>query len=510
MDPAPLRIDASSPSQPLHGVQASRRIEAHAAKLAPTHVLMQRAGLALARMAVAIAPHARRIWVAAGPGNNGGDGFEAAMHLQQAGYSVQVSALGDPARLPSDAAASRSRAQRAGVPIGAEAPAADAIDLVIDALLGLGARQATDGAMAAWIEAVNRVAGPRLAADVPSGLHPDTGVLPSGAAVRASHTLAFLTLKPGLFTGLGRDQAGEIWFDPLASEPARQAEPADAWLTGPDIASRVRAGRAHAGHKGRYGDVLVVGGAPGMGGALLLAARTALGAGAGRVLACPLDASMPSLDGLWPELMWRPAAWRDTAALAACTVVAGCGGGSQIGESLPGLLSRSARLVLDADALNAVAADTSLQHLLRARSGQGRLTILTPHPLEAARLLGQHGAAAVQADRLSAAQRLATRFDCCVLLKGSGSVIAAPQQAPAINPSGNARLASAGTGDVLAGLLGGLWSAAQANAVPAAPFDVACAGAWLHGRAAEQGNRALPLPASLLAARLDAEGESAS
>lgn len=512
MDPAPLRVRASRQTQALHGVQASRRVEARAAGLVAAHVLMQRAGLALARMAVALAPHARRIWIATGPGNNGGDGFEAAMHLHQAGYRVHVTALGDPLRLPADAVASRSRAQAAGVSIAVDAPAAqEGIDLVIDALLGLGTRQAPGGAMAAMIEAVNRVEGLRLAADIPSGLHPDTGTLPSGHAVRASHTLSLLTLKPGLFTALGRDHAGEVWFDALASDTARQAEPVDAWLTGPDAVAAVRSERAHAGHKGRYGDVLVVGGAPGMGGALLLAARTALVAGAGRVLACPLDASMPSVDKLWPELMWRPSAWRDGVALASCTVVAGCGGGGDIVQPLPILLSRSARLVLDADALNAVAADVSLQRLLRSRRDQGRHTILTPHPLEAARLLGESSSAAVQANRLAAAQSLADRFDCTLLLKGSGSVIAAPGRAPAINPTGNARLASAGTGDVLAGLLGGLWSAAQADtgAAPVPPFDVACAGAWLHGRGAESGDLALPLPAGRLAARLGAERDSA-
>jgi hydroxyethylthiazole kinase-like uncharacterized protein yjeF len=219
---------------------------------------------------------------------------------------------------------------------------------------------------------------------------------------------------------------------------------------------------------------------------------------------------MPSVDELWPELMWRPSAWRDAVALATCTVVAGCGGGSAIVEPLPILLSRSARLVLDADALNAVAADVSLQRLLRARSDQGRHTILTPHPLEAARLLGESSSAAVQADRLVAAQMLADRFDCTLLLKGSGSVIAAPRRAPAINPTGNARLASAGTGDVLAGLLGGLWLAAQANTgAPVLPFDVACAGAWMPGTGAEAGDLALPLTAGRLAARLGAERDSA-
>jgi NAD(P)H-hydrate repair Nnr-like enzyme with NAD(P)H-hydrate dehydratase domain len=196
---------------------------------------------------------------------------------------------------------------------------------------------------------------------------------------------------------------------------------------------RGRAPRSHSAHKGRFGDVIAVGGAPGMGGALVLAARAALGGGAGRVFACPLDAALPGVDLLAPELMWRPGLWcNDPNLLDNATVVAGCGGGLAIREALPTLLSRSRRLVLDADALNAVAADEALTPLLLARAGRGQATVLTPHPLEAARLLGRTDAGAVQAQRLQAAQRLADRFECTVLLTGAGSVIAAPRQTPAI------------------------------------------------------------------------------
>jgi hydroxyethylthiazole kinase-like uncharacterized protein yjeF len=177
--------------------------------------------------------------------------------------------------------------------------------------------------------------------------------------------------------------------------------------------------------------------------------------------------------------MLREGWWRQPPpVLAAATVVCGCGGGAAVREALPGLLSNAGRLVLDADALNAIAADVSLQTLLAARAGRGLPTVLTPHPLEAARLLGRT-TADVQSDRLAAARALAVRHRSVIVLKGSGSVVAAPERPPSVNPTGNALLASAGTGDVLAGWIGGAW----AQGLDA--FDAASESAWRHGRAAD-------------------------
>ena len=314
---------------------------------------------------------------------------------------------------------------------------------------------------------------PVLAVDLPSGLHPDTGTLLGRHAVRASVTLALLTLKPGCHTALGRDHAGEIWLDSLGVP----AGPPTAWLAGrPPPAHRL-----HSSHKGSHGDVVVVGGAPGMVGAAWLAARAALAAGAGRVYCSLLDAQASFLDPLQPALMGRHAWWNSSpGVLASATVVCGCGGGAEIIGTLPALLSHVPRLVLDADALNVVAADESLQARLRQRSARGLATLVTPHPLEAARLL-QTTASAVQADRLSAAQELALRYQVTVALKGSGTVIAAPRALPCINPSGNAALATAGTGDVLAGWVAGLWAQAPETIAK----EVAIRGVWEHGRAAE-------------------------
>jgi hydroxyethylthiazole kinase-like uncharacterized protein yjeF len=241
------------------------------------------------------------------------------------------------------------------------------------------------------------------------------------------------------------------------------------------------AARAFFSHKGSHGDVAIVGGAQGMVGAAWLAARSALAAGAGRVYCSPLDAAASLLDNLHPELMGRTAWWNAAPdVLAATTVVCGCGGDDAVRGTLPRLLSHVRRLVLDADALNAVAADATLQALLRQRGARGLATLLTPHPLEAARLLDST-AAVVQADRLAAAAALSEQYAAAVLLKGSGSIIAAPGRLPCINPTGNAALATAGTGDVLAGWAAGLW----AQAPTTAPAAVAEAAAWLHGRAAD-------------------------
>jgi hydroxyethylthiazole kinase-like uncharacterized protein yjeF len=370
-------------------------------------------------------------------------------------------------------------ARAAGVPIDGALPDA-APDLAIDALLGLGAARAPQGAIAAAIARLNDCGAPCLAVDLPTGLHPDTGQPLGAHVVRARYTLALLTLKPGLVTGAGRDFAGDVWLDPLGVDLA--GWPTALRLAGAGDLRRALPARKHAAHKGSFGDLAVIGGAPGMAGAAWLAARAGLGAGAGRVFVDLLGGGgEATVDPLRPELMLRPGWWREAAqALGRSTVVCGCGGGDAVHEALPPLLSRCPRLVLDADALNRIAADPALQAPLAARAARGLGTVLTPHPLEAARLLGSE-AAAVQADRLGAARRLAEAVQCTVLLKGSGSIVAAPDGRCIVNPTGNALLATGGTGDVLAGWIGGLW-AQRPDADATRP---AAAAAWLHGHAAD-------------------------
>ncbi|MCA0241740.1 MAG: NAD(P)H-hydrate dehydratase [Proteobacteria bacterium] len=472
---------ASPAPWPLHDSAGTRAHEAAALAATAPHALMARAGLAVARLALALAPQARSVTVLAGPGNNGGDGLIAAGHLQRQGLRVRVLHLADRARLPADAADALQQALAAGVTIVTELTNdLHGADLLIDALLGLGSTRAPQGALAQAIAAANASGRPLLAVDLPSGLDVQTGCRLGTAAIRADWTLSLLTLKPGLFTAEGRDAAGEVWFDDLQ---AGAAPAPTAWLgahgapPAPGFAPR-----RHAQHKGSFGDVVVVGGAAGMQGAAWLAARAALTAGAGRVYLSPLSPAIP-LPTL-PELMQRPEAWADEPArLRRSTVVCGCGGGDAVAAVLPPLLRHAGRLLLDADALNAIARDASLMELLAARGRRGDGTVLTPHPLEAARLQGTT-AAAVQADRLGSAQALARRSGAVVLLKGSGTVIADAARAPWINASGNAALAAPGSGDVLAGWLGGLW-AQQAEAAEVA-WWAARAACWLHGHAADR------------------------
>ncbi len=484
------RIDSEIGRRPLHGVAATRRFEAESLAAMPPFTMMARAGDAVARLALALVPHAQRIVVFAGPGNNGGDGIEAARRLQEFGKAVSVVLVGDVARLPADAANAMRRAATAGIAFVPWAESIDATEdtpeLVVDALLGFATSRAPDRAIAAAIDRIGAMAarGARvLAVDVPSGLDAERGHALGPHCVVAADTLSLLTLKPGLFTADGRDHAGRVWLADLVNGGADRIGPADladAWLSGRRDPACGVAPRRHAAHKGSYGDVAVVGGATGMTGAAWLAARAAHAAGAGRVFVDLLAADATATDPTRPELMTRPGWWHGGAdGFAHAVVVCGCGGGDAVRDVLPRLLAMSSRLVLDADALNAVAVDTSLQTQLAARAGRGFATVLTPHPLEAARLLGSD-VAAVQGDRLTAAGRLADRFGAVVVLKGSGSVIAATGERPRICATGNAALATAGSGDVLAGWLGGRWVSSADDA-----FTVATRAVVEHGAGAE-------------------------
>lgn len=488
---------SSDVSQPLYSVASTRQLEQQMAAALPPHTLMQRAGLAVARLALAIAPNARLIWIACGPGNNGGDGFEAARHLHQWGKKVILTWTGA-SQLPPDAQASRQRALAAGVAMQDKAP--EDFDLAIDALLGIGAvldpARPHAALMQHWLALMQASAAPRLAVDVPSELNAESGISSpvtaiesiagnvDSTALKANFTLSLLTLKPGLFTARGRDSAGEVWLDTLglnAQAATLSASPC-AWLLGRDRSNpdaKTRA--AHASHKGSFGDVAVIGGqsshqfATRMTGAALLAARAALHAGAGRVFVALLGTDGPQVDLQQPELMFRTP---DALDVGNQVVVCGCGGGEAIKSVMTRVLSEAKRAVLDADALNAIASDPRLQTLLQARHGRGFITVLTPHPLEAARLAGST-TQAIQADRRGSAEQLAQRFQCTVVLKGSGSVIAAVNQTSMINASGNALLATAGTGDVLAGMTGACLARGLGG------FEAACSAVFAHGHKAD-------------------------
>jgi hydroxyethylthiazole kinase-like uncharacterized protein yjeF len=468
-------------ASPLYSIAEIRKMEAAALDGLPPGDLMQRAGQAAAKAAWELLPEPRvqaRVLVLAGPGNNGGDAFEAACRLSLAGAQVSLAFHGDPARQSADAQQARSRAEAAAItlldPADLTAITAERWALVVDGLYGIGLARAIDGLQRQTIEAVNMLACRVLALDVPSGLHADTGaIVGGGVAVRASHTLTFIGDKPGLHTAHGRDYAGVVQVAHL-NISGRPATPARAHLNHPALFAHALRLRLQNTHKGSYGDVAVIGGAHGMGGAVILAARAAAHCGAGRVFAGFLE-QPPAYDSTQPELMCRLAS---TMTLDGMTLVAGPGlGTSRVAQDvLARALNAPAPLVLDADALNLLALEPGLkQKLVRRR----RPVLLTPHPLEAARLL-EISSDQVQADRPAAARELARRFNAIVILKGSGSVLAKADGEMAINPTGNPGLATAGSGDVLAGICGALLAQGLA------PWEAALAAVWLHGRAADQ------------------------
>ena len=487
--PSLTRHIRSQAQWPLHTVAQTRAIEHQAQIDFPANTLMQRAGLATAQLALAIAPHAQKIWIACGPGNNGGDGLEAAVHLQRWGKHPVVTWLGQPEHSPADAQQAWQRAKQADVTFAEASP--EHFDLGIDALLGIGTQRTPEGLMAEWLHTLQSKTQPVLCVDVPTGLHPDTGDWSNTPHAQMAnsqrHTISLLTLKPGLFTAQGRDAAGNVWFNDLGIHGWQTCN-ATAWL---QQSKPTSIDRPQSSHKGSFGDVCILGGAKGMSGAAILAGNAALHGGAGRVFVGLFDTAAQHAVSAYPPLMLRNTSDLD---LANASVVSGCGGGDEIHAIMPRALSMSRQLVVDADALNAVAQDTSLQRLLIRRNARGKPTVLTPHPLEAARLL-QCTTQAVQKNRLLAAQKLADTFQCIVVLKGSGSIITSPHHTPVINASGNALLATAGTGDVLAGLIGA-YIARHDNV-----FDATCQAVWAHGQVADTWPRSGPaLDAAALAA----------
>ncbi len=466
----------------LYTVEQLRQIEREAAANLPAGALMQRAGQAGANAALELLPLSTRlalVLVLAGPGNNGGDALETAAHLAHAGAHVTVMHFDGgtaPERLQ---ALARARASAARF----VAPDPDAVgagewNLVVDGLFGIGLARPVAGPFAALVGAVNGLGAalrcPILALDVPSGLDADTGCIvgPDGCAVEATHTITFIGDKPGLYTCDGRDHAGSVTVATLDIDAALLPAPAMQLNDVGWFAAQGKPRRQNS-HKGSNGIVAVLGGAEGMTGAPILAGRMALHAGAGRVFLCFAGPALPC-DAGQPELMCRPADGFD---FAGAIAVAGPGLGT--GEPAEALLAQALASplpqVLDADALNLVATRPALARQLRGRQAA---TVLTPHPLEGARLLGCD-VASLQRDRPGSARRLAEDFNVVVILKGSGSVIAAPGRTAVINTTGNPALATAGTGDVLAGLCGAL----LAQGWPA--WEAALGAAWLHGMAAD-------------------------
>ncbi|RFP11103.1 NAD(P)H-hydrate dehydratase [Duganella sp. BJB488] len=465
---------------PLYSCAEIRAIEHAAATALPDGVLMQRAGQAGANAALDLLPFSTskaKVLILAGPGNNGGDALETAAHLAYAGAQVTILHFPPQSTPSAERAAAMRRAQTSDarfVDLDLAMVAGTEWTLVVDGLFGIGLQRPLAGALRDVAEAVNGLKCSVLALDLPSGLDADTGAIvgPDGVAIHATHTITFIGNKPGLHTCDGRDYAGLVDVSRLDIDASHFA-PARLHLNDVKFFSRHLRARRHNTHKGSYGSVAVIGGARGMSGAPLLAARAALNSGAGRVYALFAEDPLPCDSGQ-PELMCRLA---DDFDLGTATLVIGPGLGasSHAAELLERAIASGGALLADADALNLLAASPALQTALARRQAS---SILTPHPLEAARLLGST-ITDVQADRVGAARKLAANLNAYVVLKGSGTVIAAPNGDAVVNTTGNPALATAGTGDVLSGLCGGL----LAQGWPL--WEAALAGVWLHGMAAD-------------------------
>jgi hydroxyethylthiazole kinase-like uncharacterized protein yjeF len=418
--------------------------------------LMENAGLAVADLVAARHPAETTVTVVAGPGNNGGDAWVAAAQLRETFSRVAVlDVAGAPPRA-AEARAARSRFEAAGGQVVRAWPAGSRPSLVVDGLLGIGLARDVDAAMAEVIGRINAAGAPVLAIDVPSGLDAETGCV-RGCAVHATHTLTFIACKPGLHTHDGLDHCGSVECDDLGLRGEVMARARGNLLTLAQTRGWL-APRAANSHKGDFGSLGIIGGNRGMVGAALLAGRAALFTGAGKVFMGLLSNEAPSVDALHPELMMQPV----DDALTAGVIVAGPGAGQSPSATsvsmfersvLPAAIAQAKPLVLDADALNAIAFSDALGKSVAER--RSAATILTPHPAEAGRLLGCD-TATVQSDRVYSARELARRFNAHVVLKGAGSVCAFPDGRWAINATGNPGLASGGSGDVLAGMIGAL------------------------------------------------------
>jgi len=408
-----------------------------------------------------------RVLIVAGPGNNGGDGFAALPWLLKRKMNIQVILFGTLDQLKGDAALHAKAAVLNDIEI-TECPNRDILrgfktafnntTLIVDAMFGTGLRRPLTGLMATGAELMNASPVPVLAVDLPSGINSDTGQV-MGAAVKARWTLPIAAFKWGHWLNSGREHAGEILpparigisDETITEAGVKEKGPVrHAWIMGREVSRKASPERPRSSHKRDFGHAWIFGGSRGYTGAPRLAASGAFAAGAGLVsIACPEDV-YPVVAASSLEVMVHPqdsAPWRQADA-----ILAGPGWGRAQRAMLMELLAADMPLILDADALNMIAEDSGLRAGLVSRTGR---TVITPHPGEAGRLLGI-SAGEVQSDRLAAALALAGMFQCWCTLKGSESLIANPQQDVWLCPFGSPKLSTAGTGDVLAGMIAAL------------------------------------------------------
>lgn len=463
----------------------------------PSYTLMCRAAEASVAALRRRWPAAQSLAVYCGSGNNAGDGYVVARLAGDLGLQARVIAVVPPDRLSGDAARAWNDYRDQGASVEPfDANRLPDEDVLVDALLGNGLDRELGGDFLAAVATMEAARQPVLSLDIPTGLHTDTG-LPMGAAVHADLTVTFVGLKLGLFVGEGANYRGALEFAGLGIPPAAHAmvEPPMERLAGASVKA-ILPPRPRTAHKGDAGNLLLVGGGPGMSGAIRLAAEAALRSGAGLVRVATHPDSVSAVMAGRAEVMCvaveeapQLAPWLQ----AADGVVLGPGLGQSAWARAvwQQVLASELALVLDADGLN-----------LLAEAGRARgKWILTPHPGEAARLLGT-STRKIQADRPSAAVQIAETYQCMAILKGAGTIIAAPGEAPIrLCDRGNPGMATAGMGDVLAGILGGLL--VQSGDLSA----VAQAGVWIHavcGDAAAQGGERGLLAGDLMAHIRDA------
>jgi hydroxyethylthiazole kinase-like uncharacterized protein yjeF len=467
-----------------------RTLESRAAASLPANTLMGRAGAAAAQFVIdqnqnGHAPHlaALPVWIVAGPGNNGGDALVMAARLRLAGIDVEVCM---PVEVkPDDARWALAEARQAGVKITTESPHSfDNFGWLVDGMFGIGLGRPLEGVfadLAARLSRRSKAGGGVLALDIASGLSSDTGEPVSRSAdgraqaVRATHTVTFIGAKPGHFTGDGRDLTGKLYIADLGIKPP--LEPSVV-LNAPSLFGSHLPPRDYATNKGTFGTLAVLGGDTGMCGAPILAARMALYGGAGKVNVAFIGTDSPPYDPPHPELMLHHVDQISLDKMNALAVGCGMGQSERAKKVLADVLALDVPKLFDADALNLISSDEKLAAKVAERGARGDPCVLTPHPLEAARLL-ESDVKKVQADRIAAARQLAARFAAVAVLKGTGTIVASPDGRVSVNPTGNAALATGGTGDVLGGLIG----AFLAQRLPA--YEAALAGVYLHGLAAE-------------------------
>lgn len=459
-----------------------RAIEHLATLLPEPPRLMEKAGLAAAQIIrdQLNKKPSHHALVLAGPGNNGGDAFVVARYLKEWGNAVTVVFNSDRNRVPADAKQAMQAWIDTGGKILAEIP--DGVpnwDVVIDGLFGIGLdhsrRRLIEGKYREWVDTVNQMNVPIVSLDIPSGLGSDDGCI-YGTAIRATATVTFIGLKPGLYTNFGPECCGTVMLRDLNILLPSPPEP-HAWLLNQKLAqSLLPPPRPINSHKGSFGNVAILGGSPGMIGAALLAGRASLHLGAGRVYLGLLAENTPPVDLSQPELMLRHPSELFALEYLNCLIIGpGMGQSKEALSWLEQALKSERILVIDADALNLIAQHQKLATKLSQRSAS---TILTPHPAEAARLLDTD-TAAVQNDRMHAASQISQHFNCYSVLKGAGSICCFPNGKRFLNTSGNPGLSTAGTGDILTGMIGAL-IAQGLN-----PSQALLLAVYLHGAAAD-------------------------